>query len=369
MDSPFFCKSVLDYCETRHIISISLTIKAVVTAICHLRVSTQPAGKFLITYQAGSDTMAEARDSKIKQLDCPICLETFISPKSLSCMHTFCEKCICKHVRDLSEGETKTTTFSCPVCRSPIPAPIKNENPQDWAAKLPNNSVVLSLSASKQADGDVPVYCEACLTLGERHISVAFCVVCSEYLCQTCYNCHRSFKTTKDHHITVHSAQERLLSNATQDAMYICQVHNEKLTYFCSEHKEICCMQCVIKDHRKCKQLLSSEGLGKNFTESQDFKQALENLNVLRKMFNLLSDNRTKTLETIEQQKSDVHKSIKDWSSLVKERVNKLETIIIQELEQICKEGTIIISDQIVESKSAIAAIETSQTMLIESTK
>ncbi|KAK3578644.1 hypothetical protein CHS0354_002947 [Potamilus streckersoni] len=240
--------------------------------------------------------MAEDRDSQIKQLNCPICLETFISPKYLPCMHPFCEKCICKHASDLSEGVTKMTTISCPVCSRPIPAPTENENPQDWAAKLPNNSIVLSLSASKRADGDAPVYCEACLTLGEKHISVAFCVSCSEYLCQTCYNCHKTFKISRDHQITVHSKPEHIILNSTQDAM-------------------------------------------------------------------------TRTLETIEEQKSDVLKSIKDWSSLVKERVNKLETTIIQELEQICKEGTIIISDQIVESKSAIAAIETSQTMLIESTK
>ncbi|KAL3853749.1 hypothetical protein ACJMK2_017263 [Sinanodonta woodiana] len=103
-------------------------------------------------------------------------------------------------------------------------------------------------------------------------------------------------------------------------------------------------------------------------SQSQDFQEALENLVILKKMFVLLTTNRENSLETIGQQKSDVIKTIKYWSRVIKGKVDQSETATKQELEQICKEGTII-SDQVVECKSAIAAIETSQRMLIESGK
>ncbi|KAL3853764.1 hypothetical protein ACJMK2_017278 [Sinanodonta woodiana] len=313
--------------------------------------------------------MAESKDSSTKQLCCPICLEPFDTPKSLTCMHTFCEKCIRKHASNLSVEGAQSVITSCPVCRYPIPAPGAEQGWDDWTNKLPDNPLVLSLNASNVASNDVSVYCEPCATLGEQHISVAFCVTCSEYLCQTCYSCHTRYKMSKDHQITVHSVREYQSSNITHEAIYMCQAHNEKFTYFCSEHKELCCTQCVLRNHRKCKHLLSAEDRVNDVAESQDFQETLENLDILRKMFVLLTDNREKSLETIGQQKSDVIKTINGWSSLIKDMVDQFETSAIQELEQICKEGTIIISDQVVECKSAIAAIETSQRMLIESGK
>ncbi|KAL3853482.1 hypothetical protein ACJMK2_017018 [Sinanodonta woodiana] len=313
--------------------------------------------------------MADSEDSSTKQLCCPICLEPFDTPKSLPCMHTFCEKCIRKHASNLSVEGTQSVITSCPVCRYPIPAPGAEQGWDDWTSKLPDNPLVLSLNASNVASNDVPVYCEPCATLGKQHISVAFCVTCSEYLCQTCYSCHTRYKMSKDHQITVHSVREYQSSNITHEAIYMCQAHNEKFTYFCSEHRELCCMKCALRNHRKCKHLLCAEDRVNDVTERQDFQETLENLDILWKMFVLLTDNREKSLETIGQQKSDVIKTIKDWSRLIKDKVDQFETATIQELEQICKEGTIIISDQVVECKSAIAAIETSQRMLIESGK
>ncbi|KAL3853756.1 hypothetical protein ACJMK2_017270 [Sinanodonta woodiana] len=98
--------------------------------------------------------MAEALYSTSKQLCCPICLESLNSPKSLPCIHTFCEKCICKYASDYSKKALQSDTILCPVCRSPIPALANDENPKDWAAKLPTNIVVLSLSASDRTENN-----------------------------------------------------------------------------------------------------------------------------------------------------------------------------------------------------------------------
>ncbi|KAL3853752.1 hypothetical protein ACJMK2_017266 [Sinanodonta woodiana] len=313
--------------------------------------------------------MADSEDSSTKQLCCPICLEPFDTPKSLPCMHTFCEKCIRKHASNLRMEGAQSVIISCPVCRYPIPPPRAEQGWDDWTSKLPDNPLVLSLDASNVTSIDVLVYCEPCATLGEQYISVAFCVTCSEYLCQTCYNCHKRFKVSRDHQITVHSVREYQSSNLTHETIYMCQAHNEKFTYFCSEHRELCCMKCALRNHRKCKHLLCAEDRVNDVTERQDFQEALENLDILRNMFVLLIDNRETSLETIGQQKLDVIKTIKDWSRLIKDKVDQFETATIQELEQICKERTIIISDQAVECNSVVAAIETSQRMLIESRK
>ncbi|KAK3595572.1 hypothetical protein CHS0354_009528 [Potamilus streckersoni] len=309
--------------------------------------------------------MADAHDSSSKHLCCPICLETFNSPKCLPCMHTFCEKCICKHATILSKENKHPATISCPVCSKVIQT---KENPAEWAAKLPNNLIVLPPSASNRADVNAPVYCEPCASVDQRQISEAFCVTCSEYLCQTCHSYHNRLKTSRDHQIKVQADLEHQIANSVKDAMYKCQKHNNELTYFCSDHREFFCTKCALDDHRKCEELLPVEDrLNDEILMQDNIKHTLQNLDLLRKMFLLLTKNRKKTLESIQQQKLHVIESIKDWTSFIKERVDIFETITMQELEHICKNETIIISEQDGECKRSIAAIETSQAMLLES--
>ncbi|KAL3853760.1 hypothetical protein ACJMK2_017274 [Sinanodonta woodiana] len=83
--------------------------------------------------------MADSEDSSTKQLCCPICLEPFDTPKSLPCMHTFCEKCIRKHASNLRVEGGQSVIISCPVCRYHIPAPGAEQGWDDWTSKLPDN--------------------------------------------------------------------------------------------------------------------------------------------------------------------------------------------------------------------------------------
>ena len=49
-----------------------------------------------------------------KDLECSICLDQYAIPKLLTCMHTFCLKCISQLVPTKGPGPAVT----CPQCRS-----------------------------------------------------------------------------------------------------------------------------------------------------------------------------------------------------------------------------------------------------------
>ena len=49
-----------------------------------------------------------------KQLECPICMEQLKKPKSLRCMHTFCQECL---VPLISRRNAGLSGITCPTCR------------------------------------------------------------------------------------------------------------------------------------------------------------------------------------------------------------------------------------------------------------
>ena len=49
-----------------------------------------------------------------KELECPVCLDTFKQPKLLGCTHTFCMECLEKLVKEVDVGSKE---ISCPTCR------------------------------------------------------------------------------------------------------------------------------------------------------------------------------------------------------------------------------------------------------------
>ena len=77
-------------------------------------------------------------------LTCTICLKTFIVPKYLPCLHTFCETCIHTYITSSVKGD-KSTGFKCPICRRLVSFEEKGGNPETWSKQLPGNHFVLSL--------------------------------------------------------------------------------------------------------------------------------------------------------------------------------------------------------------------------------
>ena len=77
-------------------------------------------------------------------LVCRLCSEHYTRPKTLACMHTFCESCLEMHY-DMEEQDrsyrflTYTRALPCPICR------VKTELPAGGIHRLPDNFLVANL--------------------------------------------------------------------------------------------------------------------------------------------------------------------------------------------------------------------------------
>lgn len=75
---------------------------------------------------------------KEDHLTCTICFQTFLKPKALPCLHTFCEGCLQDYVS--GRNFDADGAFDCPICRARV------QIPSEGIRGFPDNHLLKSLS-------------------------------------------------------------------------------------------------------------------------------------------------------------------------------------------------------------------------------
>ena len=131
--------------------------------------------------------MATSIDDELK---CGICLELFQDPRSLPCLHTFCQKCIQR-----SLNETDHSALKCPVCRA------KHELSEEGAGLLPVNEYALQELPLRrlQQQREIDSGKQQCKSCEEQAPLVAWCKDCDAMICQLCVGMHKKMVVLRDH--------------------------------------------------------------------------------------------------------------------------------------------------------------------------
>ncbi|KAJ8307727.1 hypothetical protein KUTeg_014722 [Tegillarca granosa] len=138
-----------------------------------------------------------------------------------------------------STDVNKPKTFPCPICRTEVPVSDPGLSPENTAAKLPGNHLIVTLlDQSKLKSKDK--HCDPCLVLEKHNKAVSWCTVCNEALCTICDNCHRAMKVSQNHKIC--SLEEIQSETRTITTLDVCTQHEEeKVKLYCMDHKQACC--------------------------------------------------------------------------------------------------------------------------------
>ncbi|XP_076461316.1 uncharacterized protein LOC143293875 [Babylonia areolata] len=128
-------------------------------------------------------------DIEEEYLTCYICYEVFTEPKTLTCLHRFCEKCLEGYLVGLSESTTRKKSFPCPVCRESNPAPDPQRPAADWASLLRTDfhlkNLIKALTAQGTARGGKGKGSSSPCDLHDKEQDL-FCVDCSRSICHLC---------------------------------------------------------------------------------------------------------------------------------------------------------------------------------------
>ena len=201
-------------------------------------------------------------------LECPVCCELFddqnISPRILSCGHSFCTGC-------LERLLTAHDKIPCPTCRDEVNVP------QAGVAGLPKNFALLSIinaNATLHHQEVEGLYtCEAC---DDKHRANFFCLDCKEDMCKDAARFHTRNKASHDH---------KVISLGPSPVTVFCQEHKERFGFFDETCGQMVCRGCIKLDHQghncsslaeaasKCRQEMQELATEVN-TRSEEIKTA-----------------------------------------------------------------------------------------------
>ena len=186
-----------------------------------------------------------------KEITCCMCRKFFTDPRTLSCSHTFCKKCIENKLEEASRNEPLdeaededheyvNTAALCPLCLAPLPQDDASSARVDLAT-----SCLIEIYKRKEGKrlNLVKVTCGKCND-GAQQVTT-WCLICHCALCTSCSS--------------VHSKQRRYESHATvfiaefvQIRREACRTHPyQMLDLYCKTCTQLACKECIAEDHLK----------------------------------------------------------------------------------------------------------------------
>ncbi|XP_060568724.1 transcription intermediary factor 1-alpha-like isoform X2 [Ruditapes philippinarum] len=114
-------------------------------------------------------------------------------------------------------------------------------------------------------------YCKPCEQLKTSTFSDGFCSQCAEEMCQRCFDTHKQFKLNRGH-ILVQSVEAKSKCKETPTFDNCTKHLNEEIKFFCPEHDQVGCGDCMVISHKTCKVKYILEHID-GYKDSKEFKK------------------------------------------------------------------------------------------------
>ena len=260
-----------------------------------------------------------------EQLTCPVCLDLYTNPKTLPCLHSFCEACI---ERFPQEKEGETYYLSCPTCRH------RTELPGGGAGAFPiaftlNNFIEVHSLLKKVSDPQ-QVTCDNCNAAN----ATGYCKDCSKFLCQRCMDAHKIWAPIAHHKIisldevtASVSSTSQLLAPGKQEAPLICPIpsHDEPLKIYCETCDSVICRDCTVRTHKDHEYDLVSASYTKHCQELEHSLNPVKGkIEALKKILSALAKREGEIRERGEGVLEEIHEMVEEMMNVLRESERKL---------------------------------------------
>ncbi|XP_033731356.1 E3 ubiquitin-protein ligase TRIM33-like [Pecten maximus] len=270
-------------------------------------------------------------------LECPICLEQLRHPKSLPCLHSFCEECLGSFITKESSGNmASASSFSCPVCRKVTEPMNLSEDKESWAGQFPTNNLAVEMIRHLQNTNTL-ITCKPCEKKGNTNVPAKFwCHQTKSYFCATCKVGHHDLfhEECEPENITEWNISDTIRRQTSAPG---CGKHKEKIEYYCEDHKILGCNKCIIVDHRKCEVVTSVDDFRDKLTPST-FDNLFEELRKSADAMETLINDVTEQLQSMTNDQDIALQCLTDLRKKINERFDTIQKELTDKLMASFKE-------------------------------
>ena len=301
-----------------------------------------------------------------EQLTCPVCLDLYTNPKTLPCLHSFCEACIERFPQD-KEGETYY--LSCPTCRH------RTELPGGGAGAFPAaftlNNFIDVHSLLKKVSDPQQVTCDNCTTVN----ATGYCKDCSKFLCQKCIDGHKGWPPIAHHKMAnldevaaSVSSTSQLLAPGKQEAPLICPIpsHDEPLKIYCETCDSVICRDCTVRTHKDHEYDLVSASYTKHCQELEHSLNPVKGkIEALKKILSALAEREGEIRERGEGVLEEIHEMVEEMMNVLRESERKLS----EEAKRVTDAKLEVLSGQAKSAQISLSLLEHIEDYVEESVK
>ncbi|KAK3104551.1 hypothetical protein FSP39_004783 [Pinctada imbricata] len=281
--------------------------------------------------------MAASNTSPFTELTlCPICFEGFKCPKTLPCLHNFCESCIGSYLASVFEKEKdKVKCVSCPICRADVQKPQDVNTSEEWIKCLPTNHMLVSIVEALTGFQHENI-CNSCNSENKTESAVYWCADCRKALCELCERKHTYFIQG---HKVLNVKQMTDIEPKALSASIKCPRHEGKaIEAYCFDHNAPCCSSCVMITHRKCSRVEEAKNAAEELRKSKEILGLQEDFEIHRKKMGELSDKTAENVKSFKDKVADIHSEITTLRSDINRHLDDIELKAKQELNALEKE-------------------------------
>ena len=294
-----------------------------------------------------------------EQLTCAICLDLYTNPKTLPCLHSFCQQCL----EGLPLDPQGNNYFvSCPTCRhhTQLPQPT---GAADFPTAFQINNLKEVYNLMTKVSGHQQVICDNCTTTN----ATSYCKECAKFLCQKCIDAHKKWASFSDHKIT--SLDE--IATSTSELLPMkkemkCSTHNKRLKIFCGTCEELICHDCTVRIHKDHDYDLVSDCYLKHCQKLEtSLTSVSDKVTAVTDVLTILTDREIEVREQGEIVKEEIHVMVEEMIDVLRQSERQLTS----EVDTVTGSKLQVLSDQKKSAKMRLSHLRECQEFVKQNLK
>ena len=253
-----------------------------------------------------------------EEVSCSVCSDLFTDPKHLSCLHSFCLRCLKGWYETCGGGDA----IRCPKCQTLSQVPASGDL-KDLPTSFYLNGLIDVLAIKECKNTQV-----TCGNCDKKSSEASYCFQCCIFYCEECLIGHNIMRDKKEHRVlAVKEFQDRDYEDVLKRPVFCSRQGHQKeeLKLFCKECETAVCQTCVLLDHKVHKLTLIEEEAA---NQTLEIKTVIEtqrhNLNEKLNVVTKLDEDYAKVIQRNENLKGDVQRFADGLMKTIKAKMQKV---------------------------------------------